>query len=174
MSTSESGLKGESSDKSESHHDESNIAIDPRQWPNKLRRGTAIMMGLFAFLEAFASSMIAPSLPLIAEEFGSTSSVEQNVSTQIYRQNLNVGKNQLTPIAGSFIVSLAVRFWDSSAGARLGECWTQAHPDSLSRLFSGIHNCMRIRSEQRPTHCLQSPGGLWRLCTFSFGCCGSR
>jgi hypothetical protein len=90
MSTSESGLKGEDSDKSESQHDDQTTAIDPRQWPNKVRRGAAITMGVFAFLEPFASSMIAPSLPLIAEEFGITSSVERSVSTQICKKKMTL------------------------------------------------------------------------------------
>jgi hypothetical protein len=64
----------------EPQHDDQIVAIDPRQWPNKVRRRATIMMGLFAFLEPFASSMIAPSLPLIAKELGIVSSVERNVS----------------------------------------------------------------------------------------------
>lgn len=57
-------------------------SIDPRKWPNSKRRRAAVTMGVFAFLEPFASSMIAPSLSLIAEEFGITSSVERNVSAR--------------------------------------------------------------------------------------------
>lgn len=60
--------------------------IDPRKWPNSKRRRAAVSMGVFAFLEPFASSMIAPSLPLIAEEFGITSSVERNVSVSRHSQ----------------------------------------------------------------------------------------
>lgn len=84
MSTSDSGSKGEDSDKRKSQHDEPTAAVDPRQWPTKLRRRATITMGMFAFLEPFASSMIAPSLPLIAEEFGITSSVERSVSARAH------------------------------------------------------------------------------------------
>jgi hypothetical protein len=71
------------SDGGEPQHDDQITTIDPRQWPIKVRRRAAIMMGLFAFLEPFASSMVAPSLPLIAEELGIVSSVERNVSARI-------------------------------------------------------------------------------------------
>jgi hypothetical protein len=171
MSTSESGLKGEDSDKSESQHDDHTTAIDPRQWPNKVRRGAAITMGVFAFLEPFASSMIAPSLPLIAEEFGITSSVERSVSTQIYMWTRISGTHSLTRTACSLVVPLTLCIWDSPAGACFGEHWTQTHSGILSWLLSDFHDRMRIRSEQRPAHCLQSPGRLWRLRTSGFGCC---
>lgn len=53
---------------------------DPRCWPRALRLRTTACIGILAFLEPFASSMVAPSLETIAEEFGVTSSVKRNVS----------------------------------------------------------------------------------------------
>jgi hypothetical protein len=85
MSISKLPWKGRGNNEDDSEHDDQTTAIDPRQWSNKVRRGAAVTMGLFAFLEPFASSMIAPSLPLIAEEFGITSSVERSVSAKIQR-----------------------------------------------------------------------------------------
>jgi hypothetical protein len=90
MSSNEDVLKGEGSDNAESQHDEPTTAVDPRQWPNRVRRGAAITMGMFAFLEPFASSMIAPSLPLISQEFGITSSVERSVSARIHSEKFDL------------------------------------------------------------------------------------
>jgi hypothetical protein len=82
MSMSKLPGKGEGNDENESERDDQTVTIDPRQWSDGVRRGATITMGFFAFLEPFASSMIAPSLPIIAEDFGITSSVERNVSAR--------------------------------------------------------------------------------------------
>lgn len=59
--------------------------IDPRCWSNAKRRQAAICMGLLAFLEPFASSVVAPSLDTIAVEFQVSSPVLRNVRAHIHR-----------------------------------------------------------------------------------------
>jgi hypothetical protein len=49
-------------------------------WPDSVRRRIIIITGLFAFLEPFASTIVAPSLELIAADLHIKSSVKQNVS----------------------------------------------------------------------------------------------
>jgi hypothetical protein len=56
---------------------------DPRCWPNASKLRATACIGALSFLEPFASSMVAPSLEIIAEEFKITSSVERNVSTNM-------------------------------------------------------------------------------------------
>ena len=53
---------------------------DPRCWPNAQKLRATACIGALSFLEPFASSMVAPSLEIIAEEFKITSPVERNVS----------------------------------------------------------------------------------------------
>ena len=56
---------------------------DPRCWPNAQKLRATACIGALSFLEPFASSMVAPSLEIIAEEFNITSPVERNVSGNI-------------------------------------------------------------------------------------------
>ena len=56
-------------------------------------------MGLFAFLEPFASSMIAPSLSLIANEFNIVSSVERNLVLSAFVLPYVFGTLLLAPIS---------------------------------------------------------------------------
>ena len=63
--------------------DNDTVKNNPRRWPNNLRLRATLCIGVLAFLEPFASSMVAPSLEAIAEEFSITSPVEQNVSDNI-------------------------------------------------------------------------------------------
>jgi hypothetical protein len=96
--------KGKGNDENDSEHDDQTATIDPRQWSDRVRRGATITMGLFAFLEPFASSMIAPSLPIIAEDFGITSSVERNVSARTIKP---VASLELTANFGSSFFHLS-------------------------------------------------------------------
>ena len=65
---------------SETDNNNSDATNDPRFWPKALRLRATACIGVLAFLEPFASSMVAPALETIAEEFGITSSVKRNVS----------------------------------------------------------------------------------------------
>lgn len=56
---------------------------DPRSWQNAQKLRATACIGALSFLEPFASSMVAPSLEIIAEEFNITSPVERNVSGNI-------------------------------------------------------------------------------------------
>lgn len=56
---------------------------DPRCWQNAQKLRATACIGALSFLEPFASSMVAPSLEIIAEEFNITSPVERNVSGNI-------------------------------------------------------------------------------------------
>ena len=56
---------------------------DPRSWQNAQKPRATACIGALSFLEPFASSMVAPSLEIIAEEFNITSPVERNVSGNI-------------------------------------------------------------------------------------------
>jgi hypothetical protein len=60
--------------------DNGDATNDPRCWSNASRLKATACIGVLAFLEPFASSMVAPSLEIIAEEFSITSSVKRNVS----------------------------------------------------------------------------------------------
>jgi hypothetical protein len=62
---------------------------DPRCWPNASKLRATACIGALSFLEPFASSMVAPSLEIIAEEFNITSSVERNVSADILRNGIH-------------------------------------------------------------------------------------
>jgi len=78
---SEDGSVRDEHEKGQGEVDNDGDAInDPRRWPKALRLRTTACIGILAFLEPFASSMIAPSLEAIAGEFGVTSSVKRNVS----------------------------------------------------------------------------------------------
>jgi hypothetical protein len=70
-------------EKAQGELDDGDATHDPRRWPNTLRQRATACVGILAFLEPFASAMIAPSLETIAEEFGVTSSVERNVSDKM-------------------------------------------------------------------------------------------
>jgi hypothetical protein len=78
---------GSSSFRDESEKIQSKVEIengdttkDPRSWPNARKLRATACIGALSFLEPFASSIIAPSLEIMAGEFNITSPVERNVS----------------------------------------------------------------------------------------------
>jgi hypothetical protein len=77
---SEDGNFKDECEKTQGETDNGNATNDPRCWSNTLRLKATACIGVLAFLEPFASSMVAPSLETIAEEFNITSSVKRNVS----------------------------------------------------------------------------------------------
>ncbi|KAM0717760.1 hypothetical protein Q7P37_006092 [Cladosporium fusiforme] len=74
-------------------------SIDPWSWSDGKRRRAAVCMGLMAFLEPFASSMIAPSLDVIAQEFHVTSSVLRNLLLSSFVLPYAFGTLLLAPIS---------------------------------------------------------------------------
>jgi hypothetical protein len=81
---SEDGNSKDESEDAQGEIDNGDATNDPRSWPNALRLRATACIGVLAFLEPFASSMVAPSLETIAEEFEITSSVKRNVSDKDY------------------------------------------------------------------------------------------
>jgi hypothetical protein len=129
---SESGIgSGSGSCKDEPEKTSSNVepdivdtTNDPRCWPNASKLRATSCIGLLSFLEPFASSMVAPSLEIIAEEFNITSPVERNVSDNMLLQTVfeNVRQLMLSPTAPTFCLYLTVchRSVDSGTDLRVG------------------------------------------------------
>jgi hypothetical protein len=98
---SESGIEsGSGSCRAESEKTPSKVEIengdttnDPRCWPRASKLRATACIGALSFLEPFASSMVAPSLEIIAEEFNITSSVERNVSANMLWNCIQMADN---------------------------------------------------------------------------------
>ncbi|KAF2207338.1 hypothetical protein CERZMDRAFT_51371 [Cercospora zeae-maydis SCOH1-5] len=133
---------GEEKIKAHSESQES-LSIDPRQWPPRIKLRAAVIMGLFAFLEPFASSIIAPALPLIADDFGITSSAERNLVLSAFVLPYALGGILLAPMSENFgrrpiLLISAFLFFAFTVGC--GFAQSSAHL-IVFRVFSGLGGC---------------------------------
>ncbi|KAH8664612.1 major facilitator superfamily domain-containing protein [Xylariales sp. PMI_506] len=73
--------------------------IDPKQWPSSVKKRAILCVGLFAFLQPFASSMIAPCLQLIANEFHVQSSIIRNLYLSAFVLPFAFGTLLMAPLS---------------------------------------------------------------------------
>ncbi|CAK1359056.1 uncharacterized protein RHO25_002469 [Cercospora beticola] len=100
-------------------------------------------MGLFAFLEPFASSIIAPALPLVADEFNITSSVERNLVLSAFVLPYALGGILLAPMSENFgrkpvLLISAVLFLAFTIACGVAQSSAQL---ITFRVFAGLGGC---------------------------------
>jgi hypothetical protein len=61
-----------------------NDALDPMNWPFTKKWGMVLLISAITFLTPLASSMFAPSVPEVMEEFGSTSDMLRGFVVSVY------------------------------------------------------------------------------------------
>jgi hypothetical protein len=161
---SDSGIEsGSSSFRDESQKTPSKVEIengdaakDPRTWPNarKLRATTCI--GALSFLEPFASSIIAPSLEIMAGEFNITSPVERNVSDNTLWSGRLMMVSPSAPTIRLY-TALHCRYIDPGPDVGVGR--TPAGRAMVCGPIPDIYSGMRACTECHPVHHLPSTIG---------------
>ncbi|SPO40368.1 related to MFS multidrug transporter [Pseudozyma flocculosa] len=75
---------------------------NPRNWSQHRRWAVVLIVSSYTFLSPLASSMIAPALPLLSEQFGVTSSVQQNLMLSTFVLAYALGPLVLAPLSEMF------------------------------------------------------------------------
>lgn len=75
---------------------------NPRNWSKRHRWAVTVLVSSYTFLSPLVSSMIAPALPLISQEFGVTSSVQQSLMLSTFILAYAFGPLILAPATEMF------------------------------------------------------------------------
>ena len=176
---SDSGIEsGSSSFRDESEKTPSTFEIengdttkDPRSWPNARKLRATACIGALSFLEPFASSIIAPSLEIMAGEFNITSPVERNVSDDTLQVHLNGRRLMMillsVPTLGLYS-ALYRRYTDPGTDVGVGR--SPAGRAMVCGPIPDIHSGMRVCTKCHSIHCVPSTIGPRCLCS---DCCGA-
>ncbi|KAK4539880.1 hypothetical protein LTR36_010274 [Oleoguttula mirabilis] len=121
-------------------------AIDPKQWSNSVRKRALCCLGLFAVLEPFSSSMIAPALQLIAAEFHITSSVKRNLVLSSFVLPYAFGSLLVAPVSESVgrrpvLLASAVFFLAFTIACGFAQTSAQL---IVFRVLSGFGGCVPL------------------------------
>lgn len=72
---------------------------NPKGWPNKKKWAATMVTASFTFISPLASSMIAPALPQMAAEFGTSNGIETQMMLSIFVLAYAVGPMFLGPLS---------------------------------------------------------------------------
>lgn len=159
---SDSGIEsGNSSFRDESEKSPSTVEIengdttkDPRSWPNARKLRATACIGALSFLEPFASSIIAPSLEIMAGEFNITFPVERNVSDDTLPIAFEWWTQlmMISPPAPTLRLHSALRrrYIDPGTDVRVGR--SPAGRAMVCGPFPDIHSGMWVCTECHPVH----------------------
>jgi multidrug resistance protein len=75
---------------------------NPRNWPRKRKWAIMVLVSSFTFFSPLSSSMIAPALPLIAQDLNITSSIAQNLVLSVFVLAYAFGPLFLGPLSEMF------------------------------------------------------------------------
>lgn len=65
--------------------------LNPHNWPPRRRWSSTVLIAMFAFIAPMASTMVAPALPTLADEFGINSEIEEFMLMSIFLLAFAVG-----------------------------------------------------------------------------------
>ena len=65
--------------------------LNPHNWPAHRRWTSTVLIAMFAFIAPMASTMVAPALPTLAEEFGIDSGIEEFMLMSIFLLAFAIG-----------------------------------------------------------------------------------
>lgn len=113
---------------------------NPRNWSKRHRWAVTTLVSSYTFLSPLASSMIAPALPLLSEEFGVTSSVRESLMLSTFVLAYAFGPLVLAPLTEMFgrrvvLQTTNVMFIAFNLGCGASQNATQL---TVLRFFAGL------------------------------------
>lgn len=102
QSSSSSGPDDDDSDKNLVSWDTPDSLENPRNWSLHRRWAVIAIVSSYTFLSPLSSSMIAPALPIISQQFNITSSVEQSLMLSVFVLAYAIGPMFLGPCSEMF------------------------------------------------------------------------
>lgn len=113
---------------------------NPKNWPMRKKWVATLVVSAFTFISPVSSSMVAPALGTMADQFGITSSVESQMMLSIFVLAYAIGPLFFGPLSESFgrwpVLLLSNLFY---LAWNLGCGFSQNAPEMLVfRFLSGI------------------------------------